>query len=288
LTIDEIKDTWRQAQAMGAFSSIVLGGEPLLHPRFLEIIEALEPKKNIVTFTTNAIDFTEALAKDLKRLGVYLINISINSRDAETNDRLRGFSGHLEKAFTAMRICKKNGFDVFLPIATSKPYWQETLKLIDFADKNGYGVTINLMSAMGRAEAKHTDMFDIEFWQELRKIYNSHANVRSDYDVNLSLRVGCPSGHEKVHIAPYGDVTGCSMQAPSFGNVREEPLAKIVARMRKFHHYAKKSEHCLIAVDKEYIESYMDYAINEASVPYPIKNNPAYVHDMTHHSNVYK
>ena len=77
--------------------------------------------------------------------------------------------------------------------------------------------------------------------------YDTHSNIRSDYGiVNPSMRVGCPSGHEKIHVAP-DDITGCSMQAASFGNVREEPLADIVSRMRSFRHFAKKSSRCIIA-----------------------------------------
>jgi MoaA/NifB/PqqE/SkfB family radical SAM enzyme len=279
LSVEEISRIWEQAKALGAFSSVVFGGEPLLHPRFLDILAVLEPKKHIVTFTTNAIALTEELVLEIKRLGVFLVNISINSLDASVNDDLRGYAGHLDKAMQAMEWCKKHGLDVFLPIATAKPYWQETLKLVEFADANDYGVTINLMCPMGRAEGKHEDMFDTEFWRELRALYDSHPNIRSDYDVNLSMRIGCPSGHEKIHIAPYGDVTGCSMQAASFGNARNEPLADIVGRMRAFRHYAKKSPTCIIAMDKEYIRDYMDFGQRYASIPYAVEENPRYVAD---------
>ena len=131
LSVDEIRDIWRQARELGAFSSVVFGGEPLLHPGFLEIIELLEPRKHVITFTTNAIAMTEELVRELKRLGVFLVNISINSVDPDINDRLRGYPGHLEKAMQAMEWCKKHGLDVFLPIATAKPYWQETLALVN-------------------------------------------------------------------------------------------------------------------------------------------------------------
>lgn len=279
LSVEEIRDTWEQARMLGAFSSVLFGGEPLLHPQFLDIVELLEPHKHIVTFTTNAIAMTEEMVVELKRMGVFLVNISINSLDHDLNDRLRGYEGHLDKAMQAMEWCNKHGLDVFLPIATAKPYWQETLKLVDFANRNDFGVTINLMCAMGRAEGKHEEMFDAEFWTELRQLYDSHSNIRSDYDVNLSMQVGCPSGHEKIHVAPYGGVTGCSMQAASFGNIREEPLERIVERMRAFRHYAKKAPHCLIAVDEEYIRDYMDFGQKYDVIPYPVRENPCYPKD---------
>ncbi len=279
LTLEQIESIWRQAKELGAFSSCLLGGEPLLHPQFMDIIALLEPKKHIITFTTNAIDLTESIVKEVKRLGVFLINISVNSLDPEINNRLRGYEGHLDKVMQAIELCKRHNMDVFLPIATAKSYWEETIKIVNFADENGCGVTINLLCTMGRAESWRKDMFDAEFWEELRKLYMSHPNIRSDYDVNLSMRIGCPSGHEKIHIAPFGDVTGCSMQAASFGDARREPLADIVARMRSFRHYAKHAGHCLVAVDDEYIRNYMDFAMRYSSIPYRIEDNPQYAGD---------
>jgi len=283
LSLSEIASTWDQAKRLGAFSSVVFGGEPLLHPQFLDIIALLEPRKHIVTFTTNAIGLTDDLAKEVKRLGVFLVNISLNSLDPALNDKLRGYPGHFEQAMQAIETCKRHGLDVFLPIATAKPYLKETYELIDFANKHGHGVTINLMCPMGRTEGKHDQLFDEEFWAELRRLYNANPNLRSDYDVNLSLKVECPAGYEKIHIAPYGDVTGCSMQPASFGNIRYRSLESIVADMRNFKHYKKRSSICITAVDKEYINDYMNFSMKYKSIPYDIKDNPSFDMDMSNY-----
>src|SRR5208337_4039598 len=114
LSSKEIIGIWNQAKQLGAFSSIVFGGEPLLHPHFFEIIEALEPKRNLVTITTNGISLSEEKVIRLKRLGVFLVNISLNSLNPELNDRLRGYRGHFDAATKAIELCKKHGIDVFL------------------------------------------------------------------------------------------------------------------------------------------------------------------------------
>ena len=279
LSLDEIRSTWEQAKALGAFSTVVFGGEPLLHPQFLDIVRLLEPKKNIVTITTNAIALTEDIVIELKKAGVFLVNISINSLDPALNDKLRGYTGHFQKAMEAIELCKKHGLDVFLPVATSKQYLNETLAIVEYAKKIDVGVTINLMCAMGRAESRSADLFDEEFWEKLRELYDDNPDLRSDFDVNLDLRIGCPAGFEKIHIAPYGDVTGCSMNPVSFGSVRDLPLAEIVAKMRRFYHFAKRHPSCIVAVDQEYIDRYMSYASNFASVPYPVEENPNYLFD---------
>ncbi|HEU6436416.1 MAG TPA: radical SAM protein [Nitratidesulfovibrio sp.] len=280
LSLDEVARVWGEAKRMGAFSSILFGGEPLLHPQFLDIVAVLEPRKHIVTFTTNALALDEPLIRELKRLGVFLVNISLNSLDPAVNDKLRGHVGHFDKAMRAIELCRKHGMRVYLPVATAAPYLRETLELVEFATREGLGVTINLMTPVGRAETLKDDLFDEEFWGQLRRLYNSHPNLRSDFDVNLSLKVGCPAGFEKVHVAPHGDVTGCSMNPVSFGNVRERPLEEIVARMRTFRHFAKRHPSCIVAVDKEYIADYLDFAAGQETHPYPVEINPHHVRDM--------
>jgi MoaA/NifB/PqqE/SkfB family radical SAM enzyme len=276
LSVAEIADTWKQAQRMGAFSTVVFGGEPLLHPRFFDIVDALQPRRHIVTLTTNALALTEEMIIDLKRRGVFLINLSLNSLDPETNDDLRGHRGHHAKVMQSIEWCQKHGMDVFLPVATAKPYLDETLAIVEFAKRKQVGVTINLMCAMGRAEGRHEDLFDEEFWAQLRDLYDANPDLRSDYDVNLDLKIGCPAGFEKIHVAPFGDVTGCSMNPVSFGNVRQEPLVEIVARMRRFEHFAKRHPSCIVAVDQEFIHKYMDHAQRFETTPYPVEANPHY------------
>ena len=281
LTPDEIGQVWRQASKLGAFQSFLLGGEPSLRKDLLEIVRVLEPKKNIVSFSTNGISLTEDTIVELKKLGIYVIYVSLNSLDPELNDELRGYQGHYDHAMRVIELCKKYDIDVFLPITTSKKLLPETTKMLDFVRENGFTANINLLSPTGRAEGEREDLFDEEFWTELRDLYDRNPSLRGDWDTNLSLEVGCPSAFEKIHVGPYGDVTGCAIQPMSFGNVREEPVERIVEKMRRFHHFAKRHPSCLVALDREFIGDYLDFAIDRPSTPYPVEENPRYEADRT-------
>jgi MoaA/NifB/PqqE/SkfB family radical SAM enzyme len=279
LSVDEILSTWEQAKALGAFQSFILGGEPLLHPQFFDILAILEPKKHAVSFSTNALLLTDEVAREIKRMGIFTVLVSLNSMDPKLNDKLRGYDGHFDAVMKAVEHCKKHKIDASLTVATAKPLLKETMDIVAFANQHKLGITVNLMCPMGRAEHDTEDLFDEEFWATLRQMYDSNPRMRSDFDVNMDLKVGCPAGFEKVHVGPYGHVTGCSMNPSSFGNIREEPLADIVARMRQFRHFAKRSPHCLVAVDQEFIDDYMGYAQNYDVAPYPIQENPRYNED---------
>jgi MoaA/NifB/PqqE/SkfB family radical SAM enzyme len=178
-----------------------------------------------------------------------------------------------------MELCKRHGIDVVLPITTSKQLLPETIRLVDFAREHGATASIGLLSPTGRAEGEREALFDADFWQTLRGLYDHNPGLRGDWDTNLTLEVGCPAGFEKVHVSPYGHVTGCAIQPMSFGNLRERPLAELVEEMRGFKYFAKRSKHCIVALDREFIEDYLDHAIGEKSTPYPIANNPCAARD---------
>jgi MoaA/NifB/PqqE/SkfB family radical SAM enzyme len=279
LDVEEVRDIWLQASRMGAFCSLILGGEPTLHPKFLDLVAALEPRKNMVSFSTNCISLTEEMVVELKKLGVFVIYVSMNSTDAAINDLVRGYEGHHAHVMRVLEICKRHDIDVVLPITTSKDLLPETIELVDFARKNGLTASMGLLSPTGRAEGERDALFDADFWQTLRGLYDRNPDLRGDWDTNFTLEVECPAGFEKVHVSPYGHVTGCAIQPMSFGSLRERTLASLVEEMRGFKHFAKRSKHCIVALDKEFIEDYLDPAIHEVSTPYPIQSNPCAASD---------
>ena len=132
---------------------------------------------------------------------------------------------------------------------------------------------------MGKNEGNTEESFDEKFWAQLRALYNSNSSLKSDLDTNYNFKIGCPAGFEKIHISPYGDVTGCAMNPVSFGNIRNESLEKIIERMRRFRYFAKRYHNCLIAVDEDYIREYVDYSMNYPFTPYPVESNPHYSSD---------
>jgi hypothetical protein len=49
--------------------------------------------------------------------------------------------------------------------------------------------------------------------------------------------------------------------------------------MREFKHFKKRPDHCIVALDEEFIGDYVDPAMDEPSTPYPIERNACYGKD---------
>ncbi len=85
------------------------GGEPLVHPNIIEIVEKLAALPNIeeVSLTTNAM-LLEKLAEPLAKAGLKRVNISLDTLDAEKFKKItRG--GLIEKVWKGIEAANKVG-----------------------------------------------------------------------------------------------------------------------------------------------------------------------------------
>jgi GTP 3',8-cyclase len=71
------------------------GGEPLLRPGVVELVQAIAtfPETQDLAITTNAFLLAD-MAQDLYDAGLRRVNISLDSLEPETFDRIIGLAGH--------------------------------------------------------------------------------------------------------------------------------------------------------------------------------------------------
>lgn len=110
-------------------------GEPLLHPRFFEIVELLRNAMPyaIIHANTNGISMDKPKCKRIVNCGLKLLTISINSHDRETYRKLNGvdkFDTVVENTKTLLRIKgsrQPNVIIQILDIDINKPHYQELI-----------------------------------------------------------------------------------------------------------------------------------------------------------------
>ena len=83
----------RQAMALGAVNFSFQGGEPLMFKKLPHIIRACRPERNVISVTTNGTLLTEERVEELKRIGVDILTVSLDSGIAEEHDRFRAREG---------------------------------------------------------------------------------------------------------------------------------------------------------------------------------------------------
>ncbi len=100
------------------------GGEPLLRKDFFELAEYAVTKGIRVTISTNGTLIDKEMARDIKKIGVGYVGISLDGI-GENNDEFRGKPGAFENALEGVRNCLKEGQRVGLRFTINKRNYQD-------------------------------------------------------------------------------------------------------------------------------------------------------------------
>jgi MoaA/NifB/PqqE/SkfB family radical SAM enzyme len=234
-------------------------GEPLLHPRFFDMV-ALARSRNIkVSIITNGSLFTdEAIAKILS-LGIDKIAVSIESPDAERFQQIRG--GKLDKVIRGLSSLMKArgsakptvGFSITV-LRSTQDELPAILALYDRLGLDG-GITLQPLQAMEayaqhydetlkneRLDQREADRVFARFFSDagVRRIQASRGEARGFFDELMTgWKAGqgtCPWLERGLYVHNGGAVTACCMVKDTahhaFGAVGDTTILEARDRMR--------------------------------------------------------
>lgn len=101
-----------ELERCGVQTVTLTGGEPMLHPHFLNIVKELDTHGMVITeINTNGSFITQTLLDEMKRLE-YRPLIKISFDCLGHHDWMRGCKGAEASAISAIKLCKENNFAV--------------------------------------------------------------------------------------------------------------------------------------------------------------------------------
>jgi radical SAM protein with 4Fe4S-binding SPASM domain len=117
LTLDEQLKIVDQMARAGVSLIVLSGGEPLVNHNLGTLIERIKKKKMAVSIDSNGVLLNKDTIQYLKQLGVNSIELSLDSVNAVSHDRFRGFDGAFKKTLEAVKLCSEAG--IFTTVATT-------------------------------------------------------------------------------------------------------------------------------------------------------------------------
>jgi MoaA/NifB/PqqE/SkfB family radical SAM enzyme len=257
ITPAEYKQIVKQAMKLGAVNFSFQGGEPILYPELPEFIKNSYPDRNLISVTTNATLLDEHKLLALKKAGVDILTISLDSAIPEEHDCFRGVKGAFNKTFNAIKLALKNGINVTLGAVVSHKNIrsQGLIDLIELAHKLNVIIFLALAVPLGKWAHNEDIILTEDDCAYLYNLVKKYPLLRTDFEANF-IQWGCGAVKEILYLTPYGDVLGCPFLHFSLGNIFEESLKSIRDRALKnpyFDHYHRL---CLAAEDREFMKKY--------------------------------
>lgn len=249
LTTEEIKGIIDRACELGVAHIDFSGGEPLLRKDIFEILEYSSKKGVEPCLLSNGTLITEEVAKKLKEVGVYKIELNLDGHTAELYDSFRGVKGAFDKTITAIKAVQKAGIPLRVNSMLCKPLYPYFEDIIEYAGQLGI---VELCFVPLRIAGQTVENYDklaytpLEYAEMLLRITDIKIKMQEKYKMVIlflgdtdignyinpnSMFPSCGAGRLHCTIGADGSVRPCPAfpQEEEFiaGNIRERDIADI-------------------------------------------------------------
>jgi SynChlorMet cassette radical SAM/SPASM protein ScmF len=135
-----------QAKPMGLSSVRLTGGEPLLHPEIHEILELTRKENLQLTLETNGTLCNPELSKEIAGCKGPSVGVSLDGKNAETHEWVRGVAGCFQAALEGIRNLAEAGLKPQVIMTLMRRNKDQVEAMIRLAESLGAGsVKFNLM-----------------------------------------------------------------------------------------------------------------------------------------------
>ena len=230
---------FREARQLGVLQLALTGGEPMLRRDLAELCAAARAAGLYSSLITAGTRFTRRRAAALKAAGLDHVQISLQSPDAEDNDRIAG-NRSFEKKLAAARVATELGFPLTINCVLHRQNLDRVEDLLELAlDLGAQRIELANTQYYGWAVANQAALLPTR--EQLRRGEEAVRRFRERVgpavevlwvlpDLYEELPKPCMGGWGRTGmvIAPNGDVLPCHAAATipglEFANVREHPL----------------------------------------------------------------
>jgi radical SAM protein with 4Fe4S-binding SPASM domain len=227
----------------------LMGGEPLLYPRWSELAFAARKRGLIVDMISSGQGLDQDTALRMCDSGLHAVTISIDGLTA-THDRQRGLPDCFAQALKAIRLVDQAGLKVGVTTQVNRGNLAELEALAPVLEDAGVlGWQLQMTLPIGRAETQQLALSPEEMPELLRVLRRlaRRPGLRPHLTDNIgycthddqALRtiqggfprpwLGCRAGLDALGVTSDGRVKGCLSLPDSCveGNIREQSLASI-------------------------------------------------------------
>lgn len=141
LSFEQIDDILNQAVDCGVASVLITGGEPLVHPDFIRIADAIASKGlTMFELNTNGYLINEKVLDHFISIGCRP-RIKISFDGLGFHDKMRGVAGAEKRALEAVKLCISKGFKVMAQMNINRMNLKCIPESLDYLDLTGVPVT---------------------------------------------------------------------------------------------------------------------------------------------------
>ncbi len=248
LPVPLLETILNEAKPLGLSNAKLTGGEPLLHPEIVKILEIIRREKLTLTIETNGVLCTPELANEIAKSEKRFVSVSIDGTDAKTHEEVRRIPGSFEDACRGVRNLAGASISPQIIMSVMRSNIHQVDDVIRLGEELGASsVKFNIVQptargdSMQKAEQTLTVAELIELGTHVDNDLAPMTDLRLHFDFPLAFRPlsrlasrdGCSVcgifGILGVVASGHYALCGIGQQVPDlvFGMAGEDPLEKV-------------------------------------------------------------
>ena len=266
LDLETLDGLVRQSKAKGSFFFGILGGEPLLHKGLFDLF-GRHPDAYFLLFTNGTL-ITDAIAKEMRRLGNVSPLISIEGT-REVSDERRGGNNVYDRTLTGLEHCRRNRLVIGAATSVCRSNLDDLASerfIRELADLGVHYLWYYIYRPVGPKPTPELALDPAQVTALRRFIVDSRRHsplMVVDAYWDHEGKALCPAAVGMAHhIGPGGDVEPCPPIQFAVDNIHAgKPLAELFRDsefLKAFRDYSRTSTRgCVIMEDPERLKAFL-------------------------------
>lgn len=203
LDLELLKKAVCEGLPLGLTGAKLTGGEPMLHPQFIEIVDYLTTIGLQINMETNGTLMDDQTALHLKQnTTLWHISVSLDSPDFEEHDAFRGIPGSFDAAIKGVHALVNVGYRPQIIMSVHKDNLKRINRMVNLAIDLGAGsVKFNPITPTGRGEIMQANDETLTFQDilDLQRFIEMELRPSVDIDLILGLPIAWRSIDEILY-----------------------------------------------------------------------------------------
>ncbi len=219
----------RELKSGGVLYLDFIGGEPMLHPYFWEILEEAVELGFYTGIITNGLKLDEKAVDRLDDLGVSNVTLSLYSLNAAIHDHMTNVKGSHQKIMKAIEYLADYRVNFSLNCLLTKHNIESYFELEDWAKANNYRIQPDPFIT-AKTNGDNAPLKERASFEQLHSFYKEQARREKwqhfQRHENLEDEV-CGAGKLKCAVDRYGDLLTCLEIRDSLGSLLKSSFEEL-------------------------------------------------------------
>jgi len=230
LSTAELVALFDDLAGLGVFKLTFSGGEVTERRDLSTLLREARRRGFLVDLKTNGSRLTAPRLALLRELGVTDVAVSVYSLEPAVHDGITGRPGSLARVLAGLERARAAGLDVRISLPVMRPNAATATATADGLRARGYRVSVTHLVLPSETRGPALAGLNLDD-DEARAFLAEHGPTRGTSPRprrGAADRV-CYAGERSFSVSPTGDVKACAVMRSTFGNLRRQPLAAILA-----------------------------------------------------------